>query len=494
MPTYILAIDQGTTSTRAVIFSRDGIPLTQCQVELKQYFPQNGWVEHDPEEIWRSTLHCCHTVLKNAKLSGQQISAIGISNQRETTLLWNKNTGKCIYPAIVWQDRRTALQCDELLKDSHLEKLIQQKTGLLIDPYFSATKIAWILDHAQDARKRAEQGELLFGTIDSYLLWKLTNGQKHYTDITNASRTLLFNIHTKQWDPELLKLFNIPEQILPKVLPNTSHFGITDKDIFNYDIPITGMAGDQQAAAIGQACFKSGSIKSTYGTGCFVLLNTGVNAVQSKNRLLTTIGYQIGDKFTYSLEGSIFIAGAAVQWLRDTLHLIKNAAETQELVTDLKDNGGVYLVPAFTGLGAPYWDANARGAIFGLTRDTGIKHVVRAALEAVCYQTKDLLNAMTKDYSHPLNILKVDGGMSQNDWLLQFLADIVNLPVQRSKIIETSALGAAYLAGLGAGIYSSLEEINSLWSADQIFMPTMQTQERDQLYSGWQKAVSRVIK
>lgn len=492
MSTHILAIDQGTTSTRAVIFSREGIPLATHQLEFKQYFPRDGWVEHNPEEIWQTTVTCCRSVLQKAKLSAKQITAIGISNQRETTLIWDRKTGACIYPAIVWQDRRTANFCEHLLQDPKIVEILQQKTGLLLDPYFSATKIAWILDHVPMAREHALNHELAFGTVDSYLLWRLTGGKKHYTDVTNASRTLLFNIHTTSWDEELLQLFNIPQQILPEVLVNNAHFGTCDKNLFDHPIPITGMMGDQQAAAFGQACFEPGMIKSTYGTGCFVLLNTGHSAVTSKNRLLTTIAYQLGQQPIYSLEGSIFIAGAAVQWLRDALHLIKNAAEAEEFAKRIDNTAGVYLIPAFTGLGAPYWDPNARGALLGLTRDTQAEHIVRAALEAVCYQTRDLLDAMARDYTQPITTLRVDGGMVANNWLLQFLADILALPIQRPRCIETSSLGAAYLAGIGAGIFSSLDEIKSLWVADKNFTPQMNTEERNKLYQGWQKAMNKI--
>lgn len=490
MPNHLLAIDQGTTSSRAVIFTEQGFPLAQHQLEFKQYFPKDGWVEHDPEEIWQTTLTCCNSVFEKTQLTAKDIAAIGISNQRETTVIWDRKTGRCIYPAIVWQDRRTTDYCQALSKDKNLVQQIQNKTGLVIDPYFSASKIAWILDYVPSARQRAIQGELAFGTIDCYLLWKLTKGKQHRTDITNASRTLLFNIHTCQWDEELLRIFNIPPQILPEVLSNTALFGRTDPAIFNQEIPITGMAGDQQAAAIGQACFEPGLIKSTYGTGCFILLNTGSKALISKNCLLTTVAYQLEkQQANYCLEGSIFNAGAAVQWLRDSLHLIKSAAETEEYARRVKNNAGVYFVPAFTGLGSPYWNPKARGALLGLTRDTQIEHIVRASLEAVCYQTRDLIETMMLDFNQPLSILRVDGGMTHNQWLLQFLADILGLPIQRSQCIETSALGAAYLAGLGIGLYRSLEEISSLWKADITFQPEMNANERNALYGNWSRAI-----
>lgn len=491
MSSFILAIDQGTTSSRAMIFNREGKTIHQHQIELTQHFPQEGWVEHDPEEIWRSTLTCCRKAITDASLRPADIAAIGISNQRETTIIWDRKTGKPIYPAIVWQDRRTADYCQQLIQQGLNEK-ISQKTGLLLDPYFSATKIKWLLTHVPGARAKAIKGELAFGTIDTYLLWQLTGGKQHATDATNASRTLLFNIHTQTWDEELLTLFDIPPALLPTVMDNCADFGYTADHIFGYAIPITGMAGDQQAATVGQACFSPGMVKSTYGTGCFVLLNTGEIAVQSKNRLLTTIAYRINGKVTYGLEGSIFVAGAAVQWLRDSLHLIKTAAETQALAASVENTEGVYLIPAFTGLGAPYWDPQARGALLGLTRDTQIAHIVRATLEAVCYQTRDLMAATISDSQHDIQTLRVDGGMATNDWLLQFLADILNVTVERPRCTETSALGAAFLAGLGAGIYQSLTEISELWQADRHFTPHMSDERREQLYAGWCKAVARI--
>jgi glycerol kinase len=492
MSAFILAIDQGTTSSRAMIFNHEGKPIHQHQIELTQHFPQNGWVEHDPEEIWRTTLTCCRKVITDASLRAADISAIGISNQRETTVIWDRKTGKPIYPAIVWQDRRTADYCQLLIRQGMGEK-IQHKTGLLLDPYFSASKIKWILQHVEGARAKAINGELAFGTIDTYLLWQLTGGKQHATDATNASRTSLFNIHTQMWDEELLDLFGVPKSLLPMVLDNCAHFGRTDPHVFGHEISITGMAGDQQAATVGQACFQSGMVKSTYGTGCFVLLNTGEKAIRSNNRLLTTIAYRINGKVTYGLEGSIFVAGAAVQWLRDALHLIKSAAETQTLAASVENTGGVYLIPAFTGLGAPYWDPQARGALLGLTRDTHIAHIVRATLEAVCYQTRDLMGAMISDSAHALQTLRVDGGMAANDWLLQFLTDILHVEVERPRCIETSALGAAFLAGLGAGIYSSLAEISQLWQADKSFVPSMPSEKREALYAGWRKAINRII-
>lgn len=494
MSSYILAIDQGTTSTRAILFSHMGQPVGQHQIEFKQFFPHEGWVEHDPEEIWQSVLTCCQIVLNKAALSANQIAAIGISNQRETTLVWNRKTGKAIYPAIVWQDRRTTDFCQQLRSTQpEVTKQIREKTGLLLDPYFSATKLTWLLDNIPQARQYAQRGELAFGTIDSFLLWRFTQGKSHATDASNAARTLLFNIHTQNWDDDLLKLFQIPATILPQVLDNNAYFGNVDASIFGHAIPITGMTGDQQAATFGQACFAPGMIKSTYGTGCFVMLNTGEKCITSQHQLISTIAYRVNGKVTYALEGSIFVAGAAVQWLRDALHLIAKPDDTEDLANKIVDTGGVYLVPAFTGLGAPYWDPKARGALLGLTRNTGIPQIARAALEAVCYQTRDLLTAIEKDYAAKIKSIRVDGGMMANNWLLQFLADILTIPVERPQFIETSAQGAAYLAGLGAGIYSSLEEISCLWTSDKIFKPTMPAEQRENLYRGWQCAVKQLL-
>ena len=487
MTKYLLSLDQGTTSTRAILFTREGTVAAIEQQPLQQYFPQEGWVEHDAEEIWQSSLHVLQKVLQNIPIS--QVAALGITNQRETTIIWDKQTGKPLYHAIVWQDRRTADYCQQLATAGY-ENMIQQKTGLLIDPYFSATKLHWLLNNIPDAKKLVEEQRLAFGTVDSFLLWKLTNGKQHATDATNASRTLLFNIHTQQWDPELLKLFDIPVAILPEVKDSSADFGFAE--INDEQLSIGAMIGDQQAAAVGQACFTPGMVKSTYGTGCFVLVNTGDTAVQSQNRLLTTVAYRLNNKVTYALEGSIFVAGAAVQWLRDTLKLIHTAQDSESMAMKTKNTGGVYLVPAFTGLGAPYWDPLARGAILGLTRDSGVEHIVRAALESVCYQTRDLLEAFQADWKSEFTILRVDGGMVMNDWLMQFLADILQIKIERPMVAETTALGAAYLAGLQVGIYSSLDTIASLWQLQKTFLPQMAELQRQQLYAGWLEALHRI--
>lgn len=486
--TALLALDQGTTSTRAVVFSREGQRLGQHQIELSQAFPQAGWVEHDAGQIWQHSLACLRGALSAAGVSADQVAALGITNQRETTVIWDRASGQPIHPAIVWQDRRTARWCAERAERSDW---LSGKTGLLLDPYFSATKIAWILDHVDGARARAERGELAFGTVDCWLIYQLTGGQRHVTDATNASRTALFNIDDQAWDPELLAFFNVPAALLPEVLDSAADFGSTDPALLGSAVAIAGVAGDQQAATIGQACFSPGMIKSTYGTGCFMVLNTGHARVSSRNRLLTTVAYRLGGETTYALEGSIFVAGAAVQWLRDAVHLIQHAGETAQLAASIDSTNGVYLVPAFTGLGAPYWDPEARGAIFGLTRDSGIAHIVRAALESVGYQTRDLMNAMREDAVNPVE-LRVDGGMVVNDWLTQCLADLLQLPVVRPRIIETTALGAAFLAGLQVGVYGSLEEIAALWAEDRRFTPTLDPAVADQRYAGWVDAVSRV--
>lgn len=491
MSQYLLSIDQGTTSSRAIVFDQRGTIVTSAQREFTQFFPDDGWVEHDVEEIWETTLAVCREALKNAQLSATEIAGIGITNQRETTIVWERDTGRPIHKAIVWQDRRTSALCMELKKQGH-EQRVQAATGLLIDPYFSATKVAWILDHVEGARQRAEQGELAFGTVDSFLLWRLTKGASHKTDATNASRTMLYNIHSQQWDDEMLALFRVPRAMMPEVEDCAADFGDADPDWLGASIPVAGIAGDQQAALIGQACFKPGMIKSTYGTGCFMILNTGDEPVESRNRLLTTVGYRLNGKVTYALEGSIFIAGAAIQWLRDGIALISHARETEAMAQEVGVEHGVYMVPAFTGLGAPYWDPEARGALFGLTRDTGIKDIVTAGLQSVAYQTKDLIHAMEADGAGKPTALRVDGGMVANNWVVQFLSDILNVNVDRPAVIETTALGAAYLAGLQVGVYPSLEEIASLWHCERHFTPEMKDDLRDDLYQGWVKAVVRV--
>ncbi|TRX73707.1 glycerol kinase GlpK [Pseudomonas mangiferae] len=491
MSRHLLAIDQGTTSSRAIVFNLDGVPVASSQREFRQYFPQDGWVEHDGEELWASTLQVCREALASQGLSASDIAAIGITNQRETTLVWDARSGEPIHNAIVWQDRRTADYCAELKAAGH-EARISARTGLLIDPYFSATKLRWILQNVPGARERAERGELRFGTVDCFLLWRLTGGAVHRTDATNASRTLLFNIHEQRWDEDLLALFDIPSSLLPEVLDCAANFGTTCADLLGAPIPVLGMAGDQQAALVGQACFQPGMVKSTYGTGCFMIQNTGATPVTSKNRLLTTVGYRLGGQVSYAVEGSIFVAGAAVQWLRDGIKLIDHARDTEALAEQTGHACGVYLVPAFTGLGAPYWDPKARGAIFGLTRDTGIKEIVTAGLQSVCYQTRDLLEAMRQDGAAAPSALRVDGGMVQNNWVMQFLAEILGVPVERPRVTETTALGVAYLAGLQAGFYRDLDEIASHWQRQQRFEPTLDDAQRDGLYAGWLDAVVRV--
>src|SRR3990167_5250853 len=491
MPNYLLAIDQGTTSSRAIVFSAQGLPVASAQQEFKQYFPQDGWVEHDGEELWLSTLKVCREALQSGGLSAGDIAAIGITNQRETTLVWDAQSGMPIHPAIVWQDRRTADYCAELKAAGH-EAAVAAKTGLLIDPNFSATKLRWIPKQVPGARERAERGELRFGTVDSFLLWRLTGGQSHKTDATNASRTLLFNIHSQQWDDELLALFDIPRSLLPEVLDCAADFGHTTPELLGASIPVLGMAGDQQAALIGQACFSPGMVKSTYCTGCFMIQNTGATPVTSQHRLLTTVGYRLKGQVSYAVEGSIFVAGAAVQWLRDGIKLISHARDSEAMAEQTGDACGVYLVPAFTGLGAPYWDPKARGAIFGLTRDTGIKEIVTAGLQSVCYQTRDLLEAMRQDGAAEPSALRVDGGMVENNWVMQFLADILGVPVERPEVTETTALGVAYLAGLKAGVYRDLDEIAGHWQRQQRFDPRMSAEHRSKLYHGWLDAVQRV--
>jgi glycerol kinase len=489
--TYILAIDQGTTSSRAILFDKDMRPVQSCQQEFPQYFPQSGWVEHDAQEIWASVQAVVGGVMAQAGCTAKDIAAIGITNQRETTLVWDRNTGAPIHKAIVWQDRRTSAFCDRLRAEGH-EAEITQKTGLLLDPYFSATKLHWLLTNVEGAAERAARGELLFGTMDSYLIWKLTEGRAHVTDATNAARTMLYDIRQGCWDAQICALMQVPPAMLPDVRDCASEFGTTN--LFGADIPILGVAGDQQAATIGQACFESGMLKSTYGTGCFALLNTGDTLVTSKNRMLGTIAYQLGGKPTYALEGSIFIAGAVVQWLRDGLGLISAAHETADMAAAADPTQSLYLVPAFTGLGAPYWNADCRGAIFGLTRNSGPKEFAKAALQSVGYQTRDLLLAMQDDMGRPgESVLRVDGGMTASDWTMQFLSDILGAPVDRPKVLETTALGAAWLAGSRAGVYPDQQGFADSWACDRRFEPQMDAPRRDRLYSGWQDAVSRTL-
>lgn len=491
MADYLLAIDQGTTSSRAILFDRAGRNVATSQREFTQYFPDDGWVEHDPEAIWETVLATCREVVEKAQVDLDRIIGVGITNQRETTLLWDRATGKPLYNAIVWQDRRTADSCQTLREQGHTE-LLQASTGLLIDPYFSATKLAWLLENLEGARERAERGELAFGTVDSFLIWRLTGGKVHATDATNASRTALFNIHEQQWDPALLELFDIPASLLPEVKDSSDDFGRVEASWLGVELPIAGVAGDQQAALVGQACFTPGMGKSTYGTGCFMIVNTGDVAETSRNRLLTTVGYRLNGKPTYAMEGSIFVAGATVQWLRDGLQLFANASETESLASETRDGHSVYLVPAFTGLGAPHWDPKARGAILGLTRDTGIAEIVAAGLQAVCYQTRDLQACMLDDMAASTSALRVDGGMVCNNWVMQFLADMLGVQVDRPTVLETTALGAAYLAGLRLGWYQDLDEIASLWQCERSFFPSMEEGERQRLYQGWLEAVERV--
>lgn len=484
---HILAIDQGTTSSRAILFDADLRPISTGQKEFSQIYPKDGWVEHDPEEIWDTTLATCKEALT------LDADAIGITNQRETVVVWDKTSGEAIYNAIVWQDRRTSDYCAGLKAKGH-EPMVTEKTGLLLDPYFSATKIKWMLDNISGARTRAEAGELLCGTIDCFLIWRLTGGKTHATDATNASRTMLYNIHTGQWDTDLLKLFDIPENMLPVVKDSSDNFGDTHAETFGAPIPIRGVAGDQQAATIGQACFDVGMMKSTYGTGCFALLNTGSQAVQSKNRLLTTIAYQLDGKPTYALEGSIFIAGAVVQWLRDGLQIINDARETDDLADAADPEQSVVIVPAFTGLGAPYWDAECRGAVYGLTRNSGPKEFAKAALQSVAFQTRDLLEAMRKDWDWGADtVLRVDGGMTASNWTMQYLADQLNAPVDRPEVTETTAKGAAYLAGLAIGVYPEPDEFKRTWQLEKQFVPSLDATIRQRDYENWSDAVRRTL-
>ncbi|MBN9471840.1 MAG: glycerol kinase GlpK [Bosea sp.] len=491
----ILAIDQGTTSSRAILFDAQLRPVTSAQQEFVQHYPASGWVEHEPEDLWESTLAVCREALAQARAGAGEVAAIGITNQRETTLIWDRRTGAAIHRAIVWQDRRTAERCAALEARGHGD-LVAARTGLRLDPYFSGSKIAWILDNVPGARERAERGELAFGTVDSFLLWRLTGGRVHATDATNASRTMLFDIHRGEWDAELLALLDIPASLLPEVRDCAALFGETEPELFGGAIPIRGIAGDQQAATIGQACFSPGMLKSTYGTGCFALLNTGAKAVASQSRLLTTIAYQFGGERHYALEGSIFIAGAAVQWLRDGLGIIERASQSGPLAANADPGQQVYLVPAFTGLGAPHWDANARGAMFGLTRNTGPREFARAALEAVCFQTLDLLEAMRADWPEAEGagtVLRVDGGMVASDWTMQRLADILSAPVDRPEVLETTALGAAYLAGLDAGLLPEPAQFGDRWRLERRFTPTLAAEPRRALVAGWRDAVRRTL-
>ena len=495
MPEFVLAIDQGTTSSRAILFDQDYSIRSLAQQEFTQHFPRSGWVEHDAEEIWRSVISTCRQAMAEADATAKDIAAIGIANQRETVVVWDRETGAPIHPAIVWQDRRTAQICADL-RDDGMEPGVTAKTGLLLDPYFSGTKLAWLLDNVAGARARAGRGELAFGTIDSFLIWRLTGGRVHATDATNASRTLLYDIHTGAWDDELLELLRVPRALLPRVLDSAAEFGDVSADLFGGAIPIRGVAGDQQAAMAGQACFQPGMMKATYGTGCFALLNTGAEAVESKNRMLTTIAYQLDGTPTYALEGAIFIAGAAVQWLRDGLGIIEHASQTGAMAARADPAQDVYLVPAFVGLGAPYWDAEARGVLSGLTRATGPNELARAALEAVCYQTRDLLQAMQGDWqgaSSQDTVLRVDGGMVASDWTMQCLADFLAAPVDRPQVLETTALGAAYLAGMKSGFYPGLDEFAAAWRLERRFEPNMSESDREAKYAGWKDAIARTM-
>lgn len=489
MKKYIMALDQGTTSSRAILFDHDGNPAYVAQKEFKQIFPKSGWVEHNAKEIWSSILSVIAQVLSENNLKATQIEGIGITNQRETTVVWDKNTGDPVYNAIVWQSRQTAEICEELKTAGH-EQLFRDKTGLLIDAYFSGTKVKWILDNVEGAREKAEAGDLLFGTIDTWIIWRLTEGAVHVTDYSNASRTLMYNIHDLKWDEELLDILGVPASMLPDVRPSSEVYGeIASKHLFGHSAPIAGIAGDQQAALFGQACFEKGMAKNTYGTGCFMLLNTGEEAVKSEHGLLTTIAWGIDGKVQYALEGSIFVAGSALQWLRDGMRMLRNTADSEAYARKVDDTDGVYVVPAFVGLGTPYWDSDVRGAVFGLTRGTSKEHFVRATLESLAYQTRDVLEAMQSDSDIDLKTLRVDGGAVKNDFLMQFQADILNVPVERAKVNETTALGAAYLAGLAIGFWESKEALQQHWQLDEKFDPEMEKERRDELFAGWHKAV-----
>lgn len=489
MKKYIMAIDQGTTSTRAIIFDQEGDPKWSNQKDIEQYYPEPSWVEQDANEIWLKTLQVVSSVLIESDLKPADIDSIGITNQRETTVIWDKNTGKPIYNAIVWQSKQTSELADQLVEDGHSET-IKDKTGLVVDSYFSATKIQWILDKVEGAREKAENGDLLFGTIDSWLLWKLTEGQVHATDYSNASRTMLYNIYDLEWDKDLIELFDIPTSMLPKVLPSSGKFGETHEDIFfGANVPITGIAGDQHSALFGQAAFEPGTVKNSYGTGAFVLMNTGEEAVASDHGLVTTIAFGVNGKIYYALEGSIFIAGSAIQWLRDGMEMFKDSAESEKFAEQVESTEGVYVVPAFTGLGAPHWDQNATGAVFGITRGTTNNHFIRATLESLAYQTRDVVKTMEEDSSIEMGIMRVDGGASMNDFLMQFQSDILDLEVERSEVLETTALGAAYLAGLETGFFKDLEDIQDKWDKDGTFKPDMDKEKRNKLLTGWDEAV-----
>ena len=491
---FILAIDQGTTSSRSIIFDENLKVIGTAQEEFTQHFPQSGWVEHSPQDLLTTTIDTCKSVINGNSIDLKKIAAIGITNQRETTLVWDKNTGETVYNAIVWQDRRTAAYCEKLREGGH-EKKVTEITGLLLDPYFSSTKLAWILDNVDGVRSKAEAGSLLFGTVDSYLIWHLTGRQRHVTDATNAARTMLYDIRNGAWSTEMCDMLNIPTKMLPEVCDCAADFGMTSPDIFGVSIPIKGVAGDQHAATLGQACFQPGMMKSTYGTGCFALLNTGSTMVQSHNRMLTTIGYQLDGKTTYALEGSIFIAGAVVQWLRDGLKILAKASESGDLAKTADNSQNLILVPAFTGLGAPYWNADCRGAVYGLTRNSGPAEFARAALESVAFQTRDLLEAMISDWSGggKGGVLRVDGGMSASDWTMQFLSNILNAPVDRPEVLETTAMGAAWLAGMRAGVYPEQNEFSKSWSLEKRFQPDMDNDLREQRYKDWKSAVAATL-
>lgn len=492
MDQYILALDQGTSSSRAIVFDRKGTPVAVSQKEFTQYFPQPGWVEHNPMEIWSSQASVIAEAISSIGINGKNLAAIGITNQRETTIVWDARTGAPVYNAIVWQDRRTSEYCDSL-KDQGLTDFIRSKTGLIIDAYFSATKIRWILENVPGARSRAEAGELRFGTVDSWLVWMLTGGDVHVTDVSNASRTMLFNIHSLKWDEELLDLFDIPSSMMPQVKSSSEIYGHTRTTLFAHKVPVAGIAGDQQAALFGQMCIEPGSVKNTYGTGCFLLMNSGTKPILSKNSLLTTIAWKIGDTVNYALEGSIFVAGSVVQWLRDGLGIINSSSEVEALAASVPDNGGVYFVPALTGLGAPYWDQYAKGCISGLTRGTTAAHIARAALEGIAFQTMDIVEAMKRDAGVDLKELKVDGGASRNNLLMQFQANVLSTNVIRPKVTETTALGAAYLAGLAVGYWESIEAVKQQWQEDVLFSPTISSDEAAALKDAWKEAVGRTL-